>query len=56
MSASHVHVKTYQRPIGRRCMHCGKPATVTATRKTGGGFRFDVRYCGDHAALIIGGK
>jgi hypothetical protein len=51
----HINVKQFARPIGRRCMHCGRPATVTATRRAAGrgGLRLDVRYCAEHAALII---
>ena len=45
-----VGVKSYQRPIGKKCMHCGRPATVTATRKSNG-FRLAVRYCDEHAAM-----
>lgn len=43
-----IYVKQYRRPIGRRCMHCGRPATVTAV-DNGGKFRHEVRYCEEHA-------
>ena len=45
-----VGVKTYQRPIGKSCMHCGRKATVTATRKLHG-FRLPVYYCQVHAEM-----
>lgn len=45
-----VHVKTHKRSVGRQCMHCGRPATVTGVAIVGKGrWRFNVRYCGVHA-------
>ena len=48
-----IAVKRPKRGVGRRCMHCTLPATVTAVRKANG-HRMDVRYCDDHDKLIIG--
>ena len=54
MTTRIIGVKRYKRPIGRACMHCGRPATVTATRK--GRHRLNVRYCAEHAAMIVNGR
>lgn len=51
MQERFVYVKTYERPIGRQCMHCGRPAHVTATRKPTQGPVLEVRYCHEHAVL-----
>ena len=48
-----IVVKRPKRGVGKRCMHCNKPATTTAVRKANG-HRRAVRYCDDHAELIIG--
>lgn len=54
MMRSHfVKVKRPKRGVGKRCMHCNKPATTTAVRKTNG-YKMDVRYCDNHAEMIIG--
>ncbi len=50
-----TRVKRRARSIGRSCMHCGRSATVTARRWVCGKSR-DVRYCEEHAAIIIDGK
>lgn len=50
-----VGVKTYKRPIGKSCMHCGRRATVTARRKfkaKGAWMELAVRYCDRHAAEL----
>lgn len=45
-----VHVKTHKRSVGRRCLHCGRPATVTGIAIVGKGkWRLPVRYCQLHA-------
>lgn len=50
-----THVHRPKRGTGRQCMHCGRPATTTATRvlryPNGDRRRLQVRYCDDHAAL-----
>ena len=47
-----VNVRTFKRSTGRSCMHCGRPATVTAVRiRTQGKNRMEVRYCADHYEL-----
>lgn len=46
-----IYVKTHKRPVGRRCMHCGRPATVTAVRDDGK-FKLNVRYCHEHAVEV----
>lgn len=45
-----THVKRHKTPVGKSCLHCRRPATVTATRKTGG-FKMDVAYCDEHAEM-----
>lgn len=45
-----VKVQTPKRPTGKSCLHCGRPATVLATRKSNG-FRLAVRYCEIHAQM-----
>jgi hypothetical protein len=42
-----VNVKTFKRSVGKNCLHCGTPATITAVR-TDTGFRLPVRYCPKH--------
>ncbi len=48
-----ITVRRPKRGVGKRCMHCKKPATTTAIRKANG-HRMDVRYCDEHATEIIG--
>lgn len=50
-----IHVRRYKRSIGKRCMHCGRPATTTAMRKTAGGKKLAVRYCHEHDEQLIQG-
>lgn len=50
MNVRFVKVKHHTRPVGKRCMHCGRPATVTATRKDGK-YRLSVWYCDEHAEM-----
>ena len=53
MTERFVHVRRPARGTGRRCMHCGRPATVTAERvirwEPGKVHRLEVRYCDEHA-------
>lgn len=54
---AYTHVKEYQRTIGKRCMHCGRSATVRAylrTRKPHGSgyFKLPVRFCREHAVQV----
>lgn len=51
--ANAVDVNRRKRSIGRQCMHCGRPATVTATRVIGNGMRLDVRWCAQHADELL---
>lgn len=53
MTTKTVNVKRRKRPIGRRCMHCNRSATVTATRILGNGMRFDVHMCVECADMHI---
>jgi hypothetical protein len=50
-----VSVKRPKSGVGRQCMHCGRPATVKATRVARYGKnsvrRLPVRYCDEHAEL-----
>lgn len=45
-------IRTYTRPIGRQCLHCGRPATTTAVRaeRKRWGLRMEVAYCDHHLA------
>jgi hypothetical protein len=53
MSDTFIAVKRPKGGVHKRCMHCNLPATTTAVRKANG-HRMEVRYCDDHAELIIG--
>ena len=53
LPVTYIAVKRPKRNIGKRCMHCGKPAKVLAIRKLYGN-KLTVRYCETHAAVIIG--
>lgn len=45
-----TYVKVHKRSVGKRCMHCGRPATVTALRVSPRSkFKLNVRYCQVHA-------
>jgi hypothetical protein len=52
MRRKFTNVKRYKTSIGRSCMHCGRSATVTATRHLHGK-KLPIRLCEDHAELII---
>lgn len=49
MNTRFVHVKHHSRSIGKLCMHCGCPVTVTAIRIQDKKFRLPVAYCLEHA-------
>jgi len=52
-TATFVKVKFHKRPLSKKyssCLHCGRSAVITATRKLHG-FRLPVQYCQDHAEL-----
>jgi hypothetical protein len=56
MTERFTHIKRPSRGTGRQCLHCGRPATITATRvaRYGGGHpatRLQVRYCDEHAQV-----
>lgn len=44
----------YQKTIGKRCMHCGRSATVKSAYRLASGFLVRVRYCETHAEMHIG--
>lgn len=48
------------RPVGHRCMHCNRRATVTGWRRTGPTFaeslQHRIYYCDQHADVLIPGK
>lgn len=52
MSIRFTHVKHHSRSIGKSCMHCGRPAAVTAIRKQDNKFKLSVRYCLEHAIAV----
>ena len=49
----YLEIKVHKRNVGRRCMHCGRPAKVTGWRRTGPNMKdstcHPVRYCIEHA-------
>lgn len=51
METTFVKVKVYKRSAGKRCLHCGSLATVTAFRKGSNGVKLPVRYCAKHAEV-----
>ena len=51
MTTKFTHIKHHSRSIGRDCMHCGRPATVTAVRKQDNKLKLPVRYCDEHAEI-----
>lgn len=60
MAVGYTNVKRYKRGVktpdgsrNRTCMKCGKIAVVAAIWTTGNGFKFQVRYCDDHANEYI---
>jgi len=50
MTATFSQVEIHTAPIGRQCLHCGRPATVTALR-VGDRHRLPVEFCVEHAAI-----
>ena len=48
-----TNVRSYRRPIGRTCLHCGRWAyhRATVTERRRGGFTREVVYCDDHLAI-----
>jgi hypothetical protein len=49
MARKYVSVKTPKRPVGKRCMHCNRPAKVVGVDATDDRFRHRVFYCLEHA-------
>ena len=50
MTATFSGVEIHTAPIGRRCLHCGRAATVTALRLDER-HRLPVKFCIEHAAI-----
>jgi hypothetical protein len=50
MTATFIKVKVYQRSVGKKCLHCGRNATVRALRVNDkDGPKMPVVYCLEHA-------
>jgi len=58
MARKYTHIKYRTRSIKKSCMHCERPATVTADQhfqhgRIGQKFTMEVWYCTEHAEELI---